>query len=105
MENIELSDKEIEILMDKYLKKELSEEDRVNFEEFLAQNPQMQTEISLRRDIIIGIHAAENRAIRNRLEIAGSRQMHQFSISMPIVIAATIAFVAIIALFLIWIFP
>lgn len=68
MENPQSSNKEIEVLMDKYLRKELSDTERADFEQFLTQNPHLQSELALQKDIIIGIHAAENRAIRKRLE-------------------------------------
>lgn len=102
MENLHSPDKEIELTMDKYLRKELSDAEKASFEQHLTQNPQLQNELALRRDIIIGIHAAENRTIRKRLETA-DRQNFQYSGTATLKYTLlAIIIISLTALLLIW---
>jgi anti-sigma factor RsiW len=57
-----------ETLMDAYLRGEMSPEKLKAFENRMAREPELWEEVSLRRDIIIGIRAAEHKHIRRLLD-------------------------------------
>lgn len=61
-------DSATEQLIDQYLRRELSETEAKTFEARMDRDPELVEEVLLRRDIIIGIKAAEERAIRKLLD-------------------------------------
>jgi hypothetical protein len=63
-------DSEIETQIDRYLRREMSPEEILDFEVQIVNHPALMEELTLRRDIIIGIEAAERKALRRLLESA-----------------------------------
>lgn len=54
-------------MIDRFLRQEMSPEERVSFEAVIEKDPIIREEIILRKDIIIGIKAAERQILREKL--------------------------------------
>jgi anti-sigma factor RsiW len=65
--------------IDMYLLGLMSAEEREQFEKEMMENPRLTEEVLLRRDIIIGLHAAERRRLMEELQeyIAETRSQNR----------------------------
>jgi anti-sigma factor RsiW len=61
-------DAETEQKIDRYLRREMAAQEMEAFEQRMQQEPELVEEMILRRDIILGIRAAEHEHIRRSLE-------------------------------------
>lgn len=54
--------------LDRFLRQEMAADEHRAFEDLLAREPELQDELLLRRDIIVGIRAAERQMLKDRLD-------------------------------------
>jgi hypothetical protein len=60
-------DPQADLLIDRYLRRELTDEEQEQFESLMLSDAEFAEEVGVRRDIVIGIRAAERVIIRKRL--------------------------------------
>lgn len=61
---------EQDVLIDRFLRQEMTPPERATFEQLIESDPVIREEIILRKDIIIGIKAAEREILKQKLDRA-----------------------------------